>query len=155
MAYPPSSQRPPPVRQYAPSPASAAAPYAQGDMYGAGDYPPDPGSEDPAYGYQPGPPGPPGPYGSSNAPRSMRPPGPSGSGRPMGPPNGRGYAGDRPPPQKRRGPPSKSTACDHSNHLRSGILTLSSKRPPPTRIRQPFPCCLPERSPGPPRSSRP
>ncbi|KAJ5764592.1 hypothetical protein N7533_003273 [Penicillium manginii] len=59
MAYPPSSQRPPPVRQYAPSPASAAAPYAQGDMYGAGDYPPDPGSEDPAYGYQPGPPGPP------------------------------------------------------------------------------------------------
>ncbi|KAJ5409059.1 hypothetical protein N7509_002942 [Penicillium cosmopolitanum] len=69
-------------------------------MYGAGDYPPDLTPEDPAYGYQPGPPGPPGPYGSSNAPRSMRPPGPPGSGRPMGPPNGRGHPSDRPPPAK-------------------------------------------------------
>lgn len=101
MAYPPSSQRPPPMRQYAPSPASAPAPYAQDDMYGAGDYAPDYGPEDPGYGYQAGPPA---PYSSSQAPRSMRPPGPPGPGRP---PNGRGYPGDRPPPQKRRGPPRK------------------------------------------------
>ncbi|KAJ5110053.1 Tetratricopeptide-like helical [Penicillium argentinense] len=99
MEYPPSSQRPPPMRQYAaPSPASAAAPYTPDEMYGGyAEQPYDGGGyDDPGYGYQAGPAG---PYGSSQAPRSMRPPGPP------RPPPGRGYPGDRPPPQKRRGPP--------------------------------------------------
>ncbi|KAJ5180116.1 hypothetical protein N7492_003326 [Penicillium capsulatum] len=110
MAYPPPAQRPPPLRQYASSPAPSAS--AHDGMYGGGyadgygdgshDYP-DGGHDDPGYHYQSSSAGPQ-PYGSSRShPRAMRPPGPpSSSGRP---PHGydgrRGYPGDRPPPQKR------------------------------------------------------
>ncbi|EPS28516.1 hypothetical protein PDE_03462 [Penicillium oxalicum 114-2] len=126
MAYPQRpAQRPPPMRQYdANSPVSPvssrgyAPEFAYGGEYGErsgtpGGYELRPGGDrsaggqdDPSYSYQAGPAGAP-PHGSSQQPRSMRPPpgpvSPDARRPPMGYNDRRGYPGDRPP-----GPPGTS-----------------------------------------------